>query len=336
MKTNHIKISFLFSLFSLSIIAQSDTISVKTAALKPDSYFRYNYDNDFFSATDRYYTQGVSLELIMPFIKKSPISKLLIPINKNALNYYGINFERVGFTPRSIRHNGIYYGERPYASVSFISHFLISVNTEKKQRLLTRLDLGIIGPESMGEEEQKGIHLALKNIQPLGWEYQIASDYVLNYNVKFEQGVFVKKRIECIGFVSSRMGTLYDDISVGIIMRSGWMQSYFKNLGLSSSSYKLNQNGSEAKTNKFQCYLFGKAEIKTVVYNATMQGGMFNKNSIYTIPSKDIKRVVGIAYVGIVLAYKRVSVEYTKAYLSPEFNNGLSHGWGHCNITVCF
>ena len=233
MNVNHIKIILFFSVFSASLAGQSDTTIIKTLDIKPESYFRFNYDNDFFSATDRYYTQGIYLELIMPFIRKSPLSKVLIPINKNVVNYYGINFEQDGFTPRSIRHDSIYFGERPYASVFFVSHFLISVDRAKKQRLSTSLDLGIIGPEAKGEEEQKGIHRALKNIQPLGWEYQIASDYVLNYNMKFEKGVLVKKHVECIGFIGSRLGTLYDDISVGTLLRAGRMQSFFKNLGMS-------------------------------------------------------------------------------------------------------
>lgn len=336
MRSNLIKIILFFLFLPTFVGAQSDTTSVKTRPLQPESYFRVNYENDFFFVTDRYYTQGISLELIMPFIKKSPLSKLLIPINKDALNYYGINFEQDVFTPRSIRHDSIYFGERPFAGVFFVSQFLVSINSEKKQRLSTSLALGIIGPEAKGEEEQKGIHYALQNIQPLGWEYQIATDYILNYNVKFEQGLFAKKRIECIGFVGSRLGTLYDDISVGAMLRGGWLQSYFKNLGLSSSSGKLNENGAGDKTNKFQCYIFGKAELKTVAYNATLQGGMFNKNSIYTLPSQDIKRVVGMAHLGFVMAYKRVSLEYSHAYISPEFDIGLSHMWGHCNITVCF
>ncbi len=336
MRSNCIKIILFFSVFSTSLVGQTDTTTIKAKPFQSESYFRLTYENDFFVATDRYYTQGISLELIMPFIKKSPLSRLLISINNGALNYYGINIEQDVFTPRSIRYDSIYVGERPFAGVFFVSHFLVSINSEKKQRLSTSLALGIIGPEAKGSEEQKGIHYALQNIQPLGWENQIATDYVLNYNVKFEQGLFAKKRIECIGFVGSRLGTLYDDISVGAMLRGGWMQPYFKNLGLGSSSNKLNENGGGDKTNKFQCYIFGKAELKTVAYNATLQGGMFNKNSIYTLPAQDIKRVVGMAHLGLVMAYKRVSFEYSHAYISPEFDIGLSHSWGHCNITVCF
>jgi lipid A 3-O-deacylase len=330
MNLNAIKFFFFFCLLSNTLLkAQFDTTATKIKSDKPERYFKFNYDNDFFSATDRYYTQGIYLELIMPFIKKSPLSKLLIPINKTALNYYGIKAEQDVFTPRSIRHNSIFYGERPYAGVFFISHFLVSINTEKKQKLSTGIDLGIIGPAAKGEEEQKGIHKALQNIQPLGWQYQIASDYVLNYNLKFEKGLVAKKHLEFIGYINSRTGTLYDDYGIGAFLRTGWMSSYFKNLGVNSYSKDNNSK-------KFQCYFFAKAELKAVAYNATMQGGMFNKNSVYTISSKDIKRAVATAIVGIVISYKRVSIEYTKVYISSEFRYGLAHGWGHCCITVCF
>ena len=324
------KIILFSSVISTSLVAQTDTTSLKSVQTKPENYFKFNYDNDFFSATDRYYTQGIYSELILPLIKKSPLSKLLIPLNKTALNYYGINFEQDGYTPRSIRHQGIYYDERPYASIFFISHFLISIDPEQKQSFSTSLDLGIIGPGAKGEEEQKAIHKALNNIQPLGWEYQVASDYILNYNLRLEKSLFENKHLEFIGLINTRLGTLYDDVSAGVLLRTGWMQTYFKNLGLTKHPH------SESKTNKFQCYFYSKGEIKTVVYNATMEGGMFNKNNIYTIPSNDIERVVTVAYAGIVVAYKSVSIEFTKAYLSPEFKGGLPHGWGHCAITVCF
>lgn len=337
MKVKSLRILIFFQLLFSSAVAQSDSTTSEIKISKPESYFRVNYDNDFFSATDRYYTQGIYLEFIFPFIKKSPLSKLLIPLNKNSINYYGINLEQDGFTPRSIRHDSIYFGERPYASVFFVSHFLVSIAKGKKQRLTSRFDLGIIGPDAKGEEEQKAIHFALKNIQPLGWEYQIAGDYVINYNLKFEKGLYVKKKFEFIGFAASRIGTLYDDLSLGILLRAGRMQSYFDNLGLNAASKKKSiQNVSPVINKKFQFHAFSKGEIKTVAYNATMQGGFFNKNSIYTIPSNDIKRIVAIAYVGVVISYKAMSLEYTKAYISPEFKNGLHHGWGHCNITFCF
>jgi lipid A 3-O-deacylase len=194
---------------------------------KPENYFRYNYDNDFFSATDRYYTQGVRLVLILNSLRKNPVAKLFFRVNRTAKNYHGIAFQRDGFTPRSIRHDSVFYGERPYASVCFLSSFLISFDKEKQQKVYSQLDLGVIGPNAKGEEEQKYIHRKLKNIQPLGWEYQVANDIVLNYTLQYEKGFLIKRNVEFIGLIEGRLGTLYDDISMGSTIRLGVMQEYF-------------------------------------------------------------------------------------------------------------
>jgi lipid A 3-O-deacylase len=314
----------LFVLFSAGSFAQSVDSSMQ---LKGERYFRFNYDNDFFSATDRYYTQGIRVELILPVFKRSPLSATLIPLKKSSKNYYGLALQQDGFTPISIRHDSIQYGERPYASVFFLSSFLVSINKESQKRLTSQLDLGVIGPNGYGEQEQKGIHHATNNFQPLGWEYQIANDVILNYSLNYEKGFLIRKNFELIGLIEGRLGTLYDDLSIGSTMRIGLMHNYFENLGLTNGNIT---------NRKFQCYLFIREKAKAVGYNATMQGGVFNKKSVYTIPAKDVNRVVGIAYVGISIAYKRISIEYTKAYISPEFYQGLAHSWGHCNISFCF
>src|SRR4051812_30786752 len=104
---------FIFCCFAC--VAGFGQIPVDSAAtnLSPESYFKFNYDNDFFSATDRYYTQGIRVELSMPMFKYNPFSKVLLRL-KNAKNYYGIAIEHDGFTPKSIRHDTVFVGERPY------------------------------------------------------------------------------------------------------------------------------------------------------------------------------------------------------------------------------
>jgi len=314
------KLIYFFIIFSFVAPAQ------KSDSLKKDHYFKLNYDNDFFSATDRYYTQGILAELILPGLKKNPVSRALIKLKNASQNYYGLAFEQDCFTPVSIRHNTIYYGERPFAATMFLSNFLVSMSEEKKQRLTTSLDLGVMGSCAMCAEEQKGIHKALHNIQPLGWQFQIATDYIVNYRAKLEQGLYTAKHFEFVGFGAARVGTLYDDISLGILFRAGFMNGYFKNLGLTG----------QVSNKKFQLYVYANAKVSAVAYNATMQGGIFENNSVYTINTKILQRDVFIGSVGIVGAFKRFSLEYTKVYISPEFHNGLDHGWGHVVITTCF
>ena len=321
MKTMKLKLVLLFCLLSVKSFSQTDSTK------KTESYFRFFYDNDFFAQTDRYYTQGTRPEFIFPFLKYFPLSRTLIPIKKNAVNYYGLGLQQDGFTPISIRHSTIFYGERPYASVAYLSSFLISMDKERLERLTTSIDLGVIGPWGGGEQEQKAIHKSLVNIQPLGWEYQIANDYVINYDLLYEKGLIEKKHFEMIGLAGFRAGTLYDDVESGLLFRAGRLNSYFENLGLQKHSIP---------KKKFHCVFYAKGEVKVVAYNATMQGGFFNKNSIYTISNADIDRIVATTSAGIILSYKRFSLEFGRVYITPEFRNGLDHGWGHVVISTCF
>ena len=73
-----------------------------------------------------------------------------------------------------------------------------------------------------------------------------------------------------------------------------------------------------------------------VLYNATLQGGMFNKTSKYTIPAEDIERFLLQASAGIYVAYKQVGLTLEQFYLSPEFKNAHHFRWGHVNVTYCF
>ncbi|MBA3971585.1 MAG: DUF2219 family protein, partial [Bacteroidetes bacterium] len=151
-------------------------------------------------------------------------------------------------------------------------------------------------------------------------------DYVLNYDLSVEKGLLNKKHLEFIVSGDARIGTLYDDFGAGGMIRFGKMHSYFSDPGLTR----------DKSADKFQCYVFAKGKVKAVAYNATMQGGMINRNSIYTIPSGDIARVVGTFYYGIVIAYKRFGIEYSKAEISSEFKDGLCHGWGRVGFNYCF
>ncbi|MBA3663713.1 MAG: lipid A deacylase LpxR family protein [Bacteroidetes bacterium] len=305
------------------IFGQQD--SLNRELVKNNRYYSFIYENDFFSATDRYYTQGVISELILPVIKKSPFSKTLIRLNKNVQNYYGLHFEQDCFTPISIRFDTLNRLERPFTGTFAVGHFLSSIDPVKKQRLNTQLDIGIIGPCAKCEEEQKGIHKGLDNIAPLGWENQLSQDIVLNYSASYEKAIFSKEFIELIGSADVRGGTLYDDLGGSLHLRFGKMNSYFKQLGIIKN----------AQVNKFQLFFTVKAKEKWVGYNATLQGGPFS-SSIHEITAKNVSRAVFSSYFSVVLAYKRISLEYARTYITKEFVTGVDHGWGRCNITVCF
>ncbi len=319
------KISAFLFLFFLPCLLYAQRIDTTQ-----DRFLNISYDNDFFSGSDRYYTQGIRIEIISPSIKKSPLSKLLISLPSSNKKYYGMAIEQDGFTPFSIRKNFIQYGERPYCGSVFLSSNLISLSIKKKLRLTTQLDLGMIGPIAKGEQEQKAIHKAIHGLEPLGWQYQIQNDLILNYKLALEKMMIQKKYVDLLATSEVRIGTMYDDAGIGSLIRIGLKQNYLEHLGLTKKYH------STKFIDKFQLYVFAKGSIKTVLYNATLQGGVFNRNNVYTLSSSDIKHIVATGYLGSILSFGRVKIEYTKAFLSPEFDQGLSHKWGHCNLSICF
>jgi len=319
---------FIFYFLLQNTFGQSISIADTTNVI--EHYIKLNYENDFFTATDRYYTQGIQLTVIHPAIKYSPFSKILIRLKNATSNYYGASLEQNCFTPRSIRHTeGIFYNERPYSGTFFLSHHLSSLNFKKQMALKTQLDIGGIGKCAKCEDEQKAIHKALVNIQPLGWEYQLKNDIYLNYKLGFEKGILNSKYLQLFALTTMRVGTIYNDFSVGLNLRVGLFSNYFKNLGLE-------KNYSLTNSSKYRAFLVVKSNTKTVAYNATLQGGAFSKNNIYTLNANQITRLLYDAGAYVVLAYKHFSLEYGYFYTTKEFENGLDHGWGKCTFVFGF
>ena len=141
-------------------------------SVNESNYIRFSYDNDFFTATDQYYTQGLNFEIVNTRFQKNPINKLLLKY-KDGNNKYGIALEHDGYTPSSIRHEEIIFNDHPFVAALMLKTFSISVNKNGTNRINTSLSLGLFGPGAFGMEMQKSIHKALKNIEPLGWQNQI-------------------------------------------------------------------------------------------------------------------------------------------------------------------
>jgi hypothetical protein len=163
------------------------------------------------------------------------------------------------------------------------------------------------------------------NIAPLGWDYQLANDIIINYRTKYEKGMISKKHFELMTNVNFKLGTLYTDVGTGINIRFGFFDSYFNNLGLSK----------ESTSRKFKIYFELLGNGKLVCYNATLQGGLFSKD-IYVIEANNLSRFVFDGTVAITMAYKTFSLKYSLTYITREYQSGVDHGWGGIYIIKAF
>ena len=308
---------FLITL-SFTTYAQVTDNSSSFKNTNSQKYFRLHYDNDYFTKTDEYYTQGITLEFVHQGIKKFPLAKLLIrPRQKEMI--YGITIDHYGFTPTSILSDSVLHNDRPFSSNLSLQTFLIS--TGNKQRISVALTTGIMGPAAGGKAMQTDIHRWLKNPLPHGWQYQIKNDVILNYEVKYERQLIKYGSAFLLNSMASlQAGTHNDNLGGGINFMAGHFNSPY----------------THTKNKRVSYYIYAQSKLNVIAYDATLQGGLFNRTSAYTIAAKNISRLTFRGDYGLVLSFGKLYLEYCQSILTKEFNTGTLHRWGGIRVGLIF
>lgn len=303
---------------SINTTAQviDNTSTFKTLPAK--NYFRFQYDNDYFTKADEYYSQGISFEYVHPGLKGFPLTKLLLkPRNSDLV--YGIGLNIFGYTPTSILSDRILYDDRPYSGEITLKTFSSATDPIHKRHISSAINIGVIGPAGLGKEIQTNIHKWTGNPVPLGWHTQIRNDVILNYQVDYEKQLLAAKDHFLLnGVGASRLGTLEDNISGGI----NFMAGNFKDPYVSGVKHK----------KKIEYYLYGQARGHIIGYDASLQGGLFNHHSPYAISAGHIERATFQVDYGIVVNFRKLYLSYSQSFLTKEFSTCKNHRWGGISI----
>ena len=311
----------VFIFFNATLAGAQRIYTHTTFRSLPDqSYTRFHYDNDFFTKYDQYYSQGITLEVSHPVLKKNPINYLLLtPFNTKA--QYGLTFNIFGFTPKSILSNTILYGDRPFDANLSLQTTVTQRDALQKQSISTSLSIGVMGAAAKGYQIQYNIHKWLNNPLPKGWQHQIKNDVILNYQLNYEKQIAAYKHNLLLNVVGEcRVGTLNNNLAAGFVVMAGSFNPRY---------VAINKN-----TRKKEIYFYLQNKVNTVAYDASLQGGLFNKNSPYTIPNNDIKRITFQADAGVVVNLRKLYLSYTQSFITKEFATGSNHRWGGISVGV--
>jgi hypothetical protein len=285
-----------------------------------DHYFRFYYENDFITIIDYYYTSGMNMELVKPSFQKNPLNKIFFGV-PGAKMKYGLALDHYAFTPLHIVEEEILYGDRPYAGCISVNSFRIATDEKKRRRISTSLVLGLIGPATQWEAVQTFLHKhVIAAPQPKGWEHQIKNDLILNYKVNLEKNLIGEDFFNLNGNAEAVAGTMNDKLSAGLSLLIGKMSDPYKS--------------SSAPERKWEFHVFGHSSVSVVGYDATLQGGMFNKKSPYTLSNSEINRFTIQNQIGLMIYWTNISIELSESFLSKEFKTGRSHIWGGLGIGI--
>ena len=255
----------------------------------------------------------------MPWIKDFPLSRLLVNPHYSYLRY-GIGVEQAGYTPNDLGSESFLQTDHPFAATLMLKNFLIATDTVHRQRFATTLSLGIIGPDALADKIQDAVHTFIHDVVPGGWKYQVQNDIIANYQVDYQKQLLSLNNILLLDAEgTARAGTLNDKAGAGIDLVAGIFQSPF---------------GNDVADPCLHFYLYDNPEVDVIGYDATLQGGLFDHSSAYTIPAADISRVTFTNRVGAIMSYKHIRLEYDECTLTKQFTTGPCHLWGTISLGI--
>jgi len=303
-----------------------DGYRVVNSYIDPGHRFWLVFDNDLFSNTDRYYTNGVVLGYTSPSLSGRLLSGIMLSLRRNSIVSSSVSLHHGMYTPYTTKQEPTLSGDRPYASTLFVRYSQCSQSALKGIQIVSSVDAGVIGDAALGRYLQSAVHTGIPtNDKPLGWETQIKNDPVITYSVSAMKALTNRLPYELFATAKAQAGTLYNNASFGLSGSYGRHATTLKPLPESYSQL-------EAKAANWQYSIRGGFDFNVVAYDATLQGGMFNKHNLYALKPDEIERLVAALHLGLFVQYRKLGISLSQYYLSREFKQGRQHFWGQIGL----
>lgn len=284
-------------------------------------YVRINYDNDFLTGRDLYYTQGFRLEWVSPILNDTWVAKLLLR-PAHTVQQTGLAFEQDVYTPTDISKRPILTNDHPYCGTLYLQYFTIATDTSHKRRFSTGLLAGIMGPLAGAPQTQRAFHTVFpNNIQPQGWPNELKNAPLLNYNIAVEQRLaYVPDMLLVDARAAINAGTLLNKASLSATLATGLVPDVYY--------------GSRGK--RFSLMTYVSPEVSYIFYDATLQGGVGATENPYRLTQREIVAPGASIRLGAVLHAGNLHLEYAQTLTTRNFIYGKPHRWGSLQLGVSF
>lgn len=299
-------------------------------------------DNDamnlFDMGSDKGYTNGTRLDFFWIPRERPFLAGLFPQAGKRSINTHGWSLMQQMITPDNIVRRIPDPADFPYSGGLFATRSMHSANAASKLSLQSELLLGVMGPPAMAEGLQKLIHRVIAAQPPRGWDYQLPTDLLLNYNFtvskQFSKPV---NGFEWIAVGQAQAGTMQNSVAVSTLMRFGKMNPYFDGLISQYSTHKRH-------TNRWQLYFTVQPGLEWLITNALLDGGAFNnapsKGAAAAGPydgphaSLERRKLPGHLDLGAVLTHGNFGASFTQRSTTSLFKGIAGQGFGNVSVYI--
>ncbi|MCX2574610.1 lipid A deacylase LpxR family protein [Pedobacter sandarakinus] len=269
--------------------------------------FGFKTENDAYLATlnDRYYTNGLFIyyrRAINPEHYAEPVEK----------KTFEIAIGQKIFTP--------YWGQvankedqdRPFAGYLYAGG---AYNIFYKDESVVKLnaELGVVGPGSLAKNAQEFLHKTVGFYTPEGWEYQIKNQLALNLAANYSK-LLVRSNdqvVDLSGQGYANLGTTLSGLGASVLFRAGRLNQLFN----SAYNNAIIGNAKTAKLNQSEFFFYAKPQLNVVVYDATIQGSLFNNDSPVTF---GVKPIVFEQQFGVNYSSNRFTIDFNVIFKTRE------------------
>ncbi|MCD4676413.1 MAG: lipid A deacylase LpxR family protein [Desulfobacula sp.] len=317
-------------LICIALVLKSDPCE----AAEDRRTFSFYFENDLFADTDQHYTNGIKLSWIshdltgyaksdrlpdwsLPMIRRLPF------INEQGLQRnVGLSIGQNMYTPGNISTNDLLENDRPYAGWTYFGIGLHSKNERHLDSM--EIQLGIIGPDSFGEQTQKLIHELRDCQNPNGWDNQINNEpgLAVIYERKWRlyyAGNMGKSGLDFIPHIGTTLGNVYTYANAGMEARIGWNipRDFGTSLIKPAGAFNAPLNAHDPRLSRdqnFSLYVFAMAGGRAVLHNIFLDGNTFSDS--HSVDKKPFVADIGL---GVGLIIHRFKLCYTHVLQTKEF-----------------
>jgi hypothetical protein len=298
-------------------------------------------ENDSFSGTDRYYTNGLKIgagvsEQALPGPIRERYRRLLRAVGPARPGeteperqlHFGLFIGQNMYTPRDIRIRAPQPFDRPWAGWSYLGLVGQRLSGPSDTLDTLEIDLGVVGPASGAKAVQTWWHDVVGAPQPEGWANQLPNEpaFLVAYLRKRRHG---DGRLDVIPHAGLTLGT------VSTLARAGGIVRYGRNMtgfgpdvvdpgGAMLHSARRQSQEERPRASSREWYGFAGFDARLVAHNIFLDGTVFRDS-----PAVDRRRFVYDVLDVLVGASARIDwfrVSVTRVMRSEEFATPLGGG----------
>lgn len=301
-----------------------DVIAKRIKKTSEKDFISVSVENDSLGGgTDQFYTSGVRLTWFNVSTPVPPVidemAEMVPTFDINATTSTFFTLGQNIYTPEDITLRANQDDDRPWAGFLYGSVGLATLENNHIDEL--ELTLGVVGPESLGEEAQRFVHKNFTDSpSPKGWDNQLDFEPALIISAQRRWPRFYRKEMGAVDFnvepnVQLSLGNVYTNAGAGVSFTLGQNDGTLQDKPPRVRPAMPGSGFFETPEHGFGWIFFAGVDGRAVARDIFLDGNSFKDSH-----SVDKKPFVADASAGVALTYDRYRLSYSINARTKEFD----------------